>query len=977
MTIFSRLTRAFAPIALLFAPATALACPLQQGIDDAPPQYAQADDPWIYRGTDIPVDDGWLMGELPNGVRYAVRENGVPPCQISMRVRIDAGSLHEEESERGFAHLVEHLTFRESRDFGPGEAIPHFQRLGAQLGSDTNAETSPTHTVYKLTLPNARRATLEESVRGFAGMIREPALSADNLAADVPIVLSERREQAGPDRRIAEVTRQTLFAGQRLANRSPIGTVATLEGATAQAVRAFHDRWYRPENAVVVLVGDADVQLLARLIEDHFGDWEGKGPHTPAPDFGEPVAPAGTDSENPVGATDVLVEPGSPRILTYAIMRPWIGVIDNLEYNRGVLLDAMAAAIVNRRLENRARDGGKFLFAQVSRDKISRSVDGTFVAFAPLDENWAEALGDVRGVIADALIAPPSQVEIDRAASEFDITFVNMVEQARIQAGRQLADDIVNAVDIREAVAAPRTFLSVFRNMQDRFTPDQLHAATKRIFAGEVIRSVMITPEAGEATPQALRAQLSAPAQAFAGARDNAQAIDFAQLPPIGTPAAPVSRGPLPDIPHTELVEFANGVRAILFSRGNEPGRVTVRVRFGGGWRAVGDDEAVYAALGQTALVNSGIGPLGQNDLDALAAGRKMSFGLRIDDGAFVFEGITRATDLRDQLYLFAAKLAMPRWDIAPFERAKASAALSYATYGSDPNGVLNRDLDWLLRGRDPRFATPDPAMLDQASAQGFEQVWTRLLSQGPLEVAVFGDINRETTIDMLSETFGALPPREPLPADQAVRGTDFPAANSDPLRLNHAGDLDQAAAVIAWPTGGGSDQVTRGRKLDLLANVFSNRLIDQLRERAGAAYSPFVTSNWPQDVQSGGMLLALVQIEPALMPVFFQEAERIAQDLATNGPSDDELARVVEPMRQYIQRAGTGHTFWLNQLEGAAFDMNRVIYLRSLYGDFSNTTPEELRVLAQQYLVSHGGFKIAVLPEAAPIAGEVRAVGR
>src|SRR5690606_16795377 len=82
------------------------------------PRYAQPDDPWIYRGTDIPVDREWLFGEMPNGVRYAVRRNSVPPGQVSMRVRIDAGSLHEEESERGFAHLVEHLVFRESKYFG-------------------------------------------------------------------------------------------------------------------------------------------------------------------------------------------------------------------------------------------------------------------------------------------------------------------------------------------------------------------------------------------------------------------------------------------------------------------------------------------------------------------------------------------------------------------------------------------------------------------------------------------------------------------------------------------------------------------------------------------------------------------------------------------------------------------------------------------------------------------------------------------
>src|SRR5690606_1909932 len=113
--------------------------PIAQGqTASAAPLYTQPDDPWIYRGTDIPIDKQWLFGEIPNGVRYAVRRNGVPPGQVSIRVRIDAGSLHERDNERGYAHLLEHLIFRQSKYLGNGEAIPHFQRLGAGLGNDTN-----------------------------------------------------------------------------------------------------------------------------------------------------------------------------------------------------------------------------------------------------------------------------------------------------------------------------------------------------------------------------------------------------------------------------------------------------------------------------------------------------------------------------------------------------------------------------------------------------------------------------------------------------------------------------------------------------------------------------------------------------------------------------------------------------------------------------------------------------------------------
>ena len=969
MIPLTRALRALAPL-LLLAPLPGAAqqvAPAQVAAPLAVPRYAQPDDPWIYRGTDIPIDREWLFGELPNGLRYAVRHNRVPPGQVSIRVRIDAGSLHEQESERGFAHLIEHLTFRESKYLSDSEAIPHFQRWGASLGNDTNAITSPTQTVYKLDLPNSDDAKLEESVKLLSGMIREPALSTANLAADVPIVLAERRERNGPERRIVEATNEVFFSGQRLADRLPIGTVETLQGATSRAVQAFHRRWYRPENAVVVIAGDADPAQLAVLIERYFGDWEVAGATTPEPDFGRPVAPSGADPDNPVGETRILVEPGQPRLLSFAVLRPWQEVTDNIEYNRGLLLDAVAETIINRRLETRAREGGSFLFASIGRQKTSRSADGTYVDLTPLSDDWRTALADVRAVIADAVATPPSQAEIDREVAQFDLVFANQVEQSRIQAGSELADTVVGAVDIREAVASPETILQVFRGMKDRFTPEAIHERSRDMFSGTVIRALLLTPEAGEADADDLRQAMLAEADGNGTVRASAEAIDFADLPPIGEPTAPVMRAPLGVFQRADVeqLEFANGVRALIWPTENEPGRATVRVRFGGGLQSFTDEEAAYIRLGQAALVSSGIGPLGQNELDRLATGRKLGLGFRIEDGTFVFEGLTRADDVADQIYLFAAKLGLPRWDAAPVERAKSALLLAYDSYGGDPNSALNRDLEWLLHDRDPRYATPSPEALRETSPEGFRQVWSRMLAQGPVEVDVFGDIDRETVVAALSRTFGALPPREPIAPEMLARRTSFPAPTEAPLVLNHRGEADQAAAVIAWPAGAGSAGLPQSRKLDLLTQIFSNRLLDEMRERAGASYSPFVGSNWPLDTTSGGNILAIAQLPPEQVPQFFDAAEEIAADLAATGPTADEVARVTEPMLQLLNRAQTGHGFWLQQLEGASFDRNRLLFLRTLMSDYTQVTPEEMRALAVRYFGGRRGWRLAVLPQA------------
>ena len=938
------------------------------------PQYLQTGDttPWIYRGSDVPQDKEWLFGEMPNGVRYAVRRNGVPPGQVSIRVRIDAGSLYERESELGYAHLLEHLLFRQSKYLGPAQAIPTWQRLGATFGSDTNAETTPTQTVFKLDLPGVDEAKLDESMKLLSGMVRAPVLSNRNIRTEVPIVLAEKREGGGAAERTGNTTRETLFAGQRLASRNPIGTEATLDAARSKSVKAFYQRWYRPENAVISVVGDMDPVLLAAEVEKWFGDWKGEGAPSPAPEFGDPVAPAGADTANPVGETAVMVEPDLPRSFNYAILRPWRPVHDTIAYNQAILRDTLAQALINRRLETHARAGGSYLYAQVQQDKVSRSADATFVAFAPLTSDWRAALKDVRAVIADALLRPPSQDELDREIAEQQQVFESSVAERGVLAGSRLADDIVGAVDIREAVAAPETVLAVFKGMKNTITPQQILESTRRIFTGTVIRATYVTPASGEASAADLRDALLAKATPDTAARLTTKPISFADLPAIGKPGTIAQEIPL-GVLDIGRVDFANGVKVLLWPNNAEPGRVAVKVRFGGGYRSLGDGDAAYAALGKLALVGSGIGPLGQEELDRISTGRKMGFQFDIDDGAFTFFAQTRKEDLADQLYLFAAKLGMPRWDANPVIRATAAANLAFQSYATSPAGVLGHDLETLERGGDPRYAAPTRAQLDAATPEGFRKVWEPILKQGPVEVLIFGDFDRNATLQALTKTFGALPPRTPLPASEAAKLPGYGTPGETTV-LTHRGDASQAAAVVEWPSGGGVSALRESRQLEILVQLFNNRLLDAMREKAGASYSPVVRSDWPTDIAGGGRISAIAQLQPKDVPIFFQEAKRIASQLASAPPSADELNRVTEPLRQYISRASTGNLFWLYQLEGSTTDPRIIPYLRSLLSDYSRTTPQAMQALAQKYFGDVQPWQLAVIPEGQTLAAGTQA---
>lgn len=965
MNRFARAFRSFAlvlPLVGMVPPAVAQ--------PSAPVKSAKAAPlPWLYRNSDVPPDPEWVFGELSNGVRYAVRRNGVPPGQVSIRVRIDMGSLAEKPEEAGYAHLIEHLVFRQSKYLGEAQAIPTWQRLGASFGNDTNAETTPTHTVFKLDLPNATPPALEESFKLLSGMITAPTLSEANIRAEVPIVLAEMRERGGTAMRVQDATRQTFYAGQPLAERSPIGTVATLQGATQASVRAFHSRWYRPQNAVIIAAGDVDTAQLEALTKRWFGDWKVPGKPAPAPAFGDPKAPAGSDPANPVGETRVLVEPDLPRGISFAVLRPWRQVNDTIVYNQGRMTEALAQALINRRLEARARGGGSYLIAQVSQENVSRSVDGTFVSVTPLTADWQAALRDVRAVIADAIATPPTEDEIAREVAEMNVAFESSVEQRALLPGARVADDLVQALDIRETVASPEAVLDIFRSSIPLFTPQAVLERTRALFAGTVTRGIYMTPVAGEGDAAALKAALLAPVKPDGSARLSSAPISFADMPALGQPAKEVT---ITDtgLLGIEQVDLGNGVKVLIWPTQDDPGRASVKVRFGAGYRAFASGDAPYVELGEMALVGSGVGTLGQDELDRISTGRKMGFEFGIEDSAFEFSADTRPSDIEDQIYLFAAKFATPRWDANPVLRAKAALRLQYETFATSPQGMLERDLRFFQRDRDPRFRTATPQEIEAVTPQGFRQVWQPILENGPIEVQVYGDFDRAKVIAALQRTFGALAKRPPLPASTRPATVAFPQGNAaKPVVLRHRGDGEQAAAVIAWPTGGGMAGIHESRQLQILSDLFTIRLMDALREKTGASYAPQVYTEWPLDLDNGGSLSAMALLRPEAVPLFFATANEIAADLVANPPTLDELSRVTEPLRQQITRASTSTAFFMFQLEGATADPSRVAAVRTILTDYTQTSPQKMQELARRYLVADKSWRLAVIPEGQDLA--------
>jgi zinc protease len=225
------------------------------------------------------AEDG--AGVLPNGLRYVVLRHPENPGEVSLRLQIRAGSIHENDDERGFAHFVEHLAFAPTDRRPDGNALDAFQHFGLKIGADANAHTAVDHTRYRLDFPLADDEALEAAFGFFRDVADGIRFDPEEVEKERAVILRELSER---EKHQAFALRSAaLFKGLRAAERLPIGLKETVETATPEKLRAFWQKHYVAPRMTLVIVGDLhEAETIAR-IQRHFGSLAPPPAPPPAP----------------------------------------------------------------------------------------------------------------------------------------------------------------------------------------------------------------------------------------------------------------------------------------------------------------------------------------------------------------------------------------------------------------------------------------------------------------------------------------------------------------------------------------------------------------------------------------------------------------------------------------------------------------------------------------------------------------------
>lgn len=228
---------------------------------------------------------------LDNGLKVIVREDHRAPVVVS-QLWYKVGSSYEVPGSTGLAHALEHMMFKGSSKLGPGES----SRILRELGAEENAFTSDDYTAYYQVLARDR---LEVALEMEADRLASLTLPEDEFIREIEVIKEERRMRTDDRPSGLAYERFKALAYPASGYHIPtIGWMHDLDRMTITDLREWHERWYSPNNATLVIVGDVQPDEIKTLVTRYFA----KIPARPLPAVKQPLE---------------LAEPGQRSITLY------------------------------------------------------------------------------------------------------------------------------------------------------------------------------------------------------------------------------------------------------------------------------------------------------------------------------------------------------------------------------------------------------------------------------------------------------------------------------------------------------------------------------------------------------------------------------------------------------------------------------------------------------------------------------------
>ncbi|HEX3186956.1 MAG TPA: insulinase family protein [Pyrinomonadaceae bacterium] len=906
----------------------------------------------------MPVDPAITMGKFPNGLRYYILANKKPEKRAELRLVVKAGSVLEDDDQRGLAHFVEHMAFNGTKNFPKHDLIAFIESLGMRFGADLNAYTSFDQTVYMLQVPTDKPEAMDRAFQVLEDWAHNVSFEPAEIEKERGVVMEEWRLSRGAGMRITEKLFPIAFKGSRYAERMPIGLPEIIQHGKPERLVQFYKDWYRPDLMAVVAVGDFDKAAIQKLINTHFGSLPAATNPKPRPTYDVPdrtdtAFAIITDKEN----TNTTVELNT---LLPAEEEGTIGVY------RQKTVERLFSAMLNERFSEIAqKPDAPFVFGAAGRGPfLARSKDIAFLSALVKDGEVERGLRALR-------------VEAERVA-RFGFTETELARQKTnvLRAYEQYLMEKANTQSADKAAEYIRNFLQgeTLPSADDEY---ELH---KRFLPGITLTEINKLPH--EWFPDSTKNRLvvlTAPDQAGVKLPDEAKLAAIIKEPPpadlkayvdtVGTAALLESLpapGKIANVTTNEkagltIWELSNGARVVMKPTTFKADEILFRASSPGGTSLASDADYIPASTATQVIGAGGLGKFNLIDLGKMLTGKVASASVYIGELEEGLTGQSSRKDLETMFQLIYLRFTQPRADADAFAVQATQMKTLLANQTVVPEYEFYNELTKALYQNHPRRQRPTPATVDQWNLDKSLAFYKdRFADASDFTFYFVGSFEPETLKPFVERYLASLPS---LKRKETWKDVGVKYAPGVVVKRVEKGIEPKSLSMIVFD---GPFDFNQGNRVALraMAEILEMRLLQELREELGGTYSVSVNDSYQKYPRQEYSISIQFGSSPDrtddLIKRVFEEIEKFK----TEGPSVKQLTDEKEALLREFETSSTQNGYLLNQIASRYFHGDDPAGIWLLPEFYKKLDADAIKEAAKTYLNTSSYVKVSLFPE-------------
>ena len=903
----------------------------------------------------LPLDPSVRTGKLANGFTYYIRHNEEPKNRVMMYLVNKAGSVLEDEDQRGLAHFMEHMSFNGTKHFPHNELIDYLQKAGVRFGADINAYTSFDETVYELPIPSDKPELLKGGLEIMRDWAHEALLDPGEIDKERGVVLEEKRLGKGAGERMQRQYWPVILNDSRYAVRVPIGLDTVLDNFKRPVIARFYNDWYRPDLQALIIVGDINVDQIEAQIKQQFSSLKNPAHERVRTKYTVPLTGKNqfitvTDKEMTTTEAEILIKHKAPELKTVA------------DYRTALVHGLFDQMLSERYAELLRRSDPPYISGSAG---ISGFMGGLDAYDASVQAKPGELEKGLKAVWRETERLKRfgfTATELERAKT----AYLNEMESAVKEKGKT---NSINYVKEYQAYfltnnAAPGIDKEYQMTKEDLpgITLIDVNSLTASYITNTNRDILILAPE---------RDKNSLPNETVVNSW--LKAVDEETLSPYKDEVSNqqlLSAMPIPGKIKSEqqnkvfnitTITLSNGVKVLLKPTDFKNDQIIFSSFAPGGSSLYSDADYQSAANSAGVITAGGVGNYNSDELSKYLEGKELSVKPYIAERFQGISGGSTPKDLEITMQMIYAYFTEPREDTAIFKGIITRSKAGLANRANDPSSVFNDTVSAIMGNNNIRRTGPTLQKLAEIDPDKACQIYKeRFADASNFTFTFVGSIDTNAIKPLLEKYLGSLPATG---QHEQAKDLNIHAPSGKIEKTVYKGTEPKSTVYLVF-SGKYDYSPENNVKMDAMKETLEIRLLQRLREDESGVYSPGVQVNTTKLPQQRYSFLVHFGCAPQNVEKLIASTLDEIGKLKTDGPLQENVDKWRAEDRTSFEPQLKTNGFWLNYLTGQLQNSQPIEQISGYNALVDQVNPEGLKEMAQKYLSGDNYIRLVLLPE-------------